>query len=129
MGPLTFILVLFIFSLQIQAQENEVKQYSVKGVITDEKGAGVMSGNISVHDISDSTQLLTTTSDEKGRFTFTLKPGMYFLKFSSVNYEEKTISDIIVSDKDIDLGTVSIKAKDQAAAGSNSYIGKKIDGS
>lgn len=111
MRSLTFILFLFLFSLHIQAQENEPKQYSVKGMITDEKGTGIMSGNISVHDVSDSTQLLMTTSDEKGRFTITLKPGTYFLKFSSLNYEEKTINDVIVSDKDIDVGTVLIKAK------------------
>ena len=70
-----------------------------------------MSGNISVHYIPDSTQLLITTSDEKGRFSITLKPGTYFLKFSSLNYEEKIIRDIIVSDKDIDIGSVSVKAK------------------
>ncbi|HET6723457.1 MAG TPA: carboxypeptidase-like regulatory domain-containing protein, partial [Chitinophagaceae bacterium] len=111
MRRVIFILFLFLFSLRIQAQETEVRQYSVKGVITDEKGAAIMSGNISVHYIPDSTQLLITTSDEKGRFSITLKPGTYFLKFSSLNYEEKIIRDIIVSDKDIDIGSVSVKAK------------------
>jgi len=98
------------FTLYLNAQVDENKKYSVQGIVIDEKGKPIPYSSILLYNMEDSAQVSATASDEKGKFGFSVIPGSYFLKISFLSYEEKVVQDISVSDKDVDLGSVSLTA-------------------
>lgn len=106
---LTVILMFILFSTTVISQVTVSRQYSISGIITDTKGTTIPFANISLYRIADSSQVNATASDEKGGFSISAKAGSYYLKVSFLSYEEKRISGITVSDKDIDLGYISMK--------------------
>ena len=112
---LLVILFLIPGSLFSQAQI-ESNQFSISGIITGEKGATIPYSNISLHKTADSSQVADTSSDEKGKFSISIAPGSYFLKISFLFYEEKLLPGLIIADKDIDLGSISLKAKTKMLA-------------
>ena len=96
------------FTLYLNAQIDEGKKYSVQGTVIDEKGKLIPYSNILLYNVVDSSQVSATASDEKGKFGFSVAPGSYFLKISFLSYEEKIVQDISISDKDVDIGSVSL---------------------
>ena len=110
MRLLPAISLLVFFSLQLCAQTEESKKYAVRGVVTDEKGIAIPYCSISLYKITDSSRIATEATDDKGKFNLTVSPGSYFLKASFLSYEEKIINGIVVSNSDVDAGTVSLKA-------------------
>ena len=96
--------VLLILSLsavclfaQAQAGSN---QFSLSGIITDEKANPIANSTVSIFKTADSSQAGAAISDEKGRFDLTVIPGHYFLKISFLSYDEKIVDSVIISDKD-----------------------------
>ena len=98
------------FTLYLNAQVDEGKKYSVQGIVIDEKGKPIPYSSILLYKMVDSSQVSATASDEKGKFGFSVVPGSYFLKISFLSYEEKVVRDISISDKDFDIGSVSLQA-------------------
>jgi len=96
------------FTLYLNAQIDEGKKYSVQGTVIDEKGKLIPYSNILLYNVVDSSQVSATASDEKGKFGFSVAPGSYFLKISFLSYEEKIVQDISISDKDVNIGSVSL---------------------
>src|SRR6185369_5598502 len=77
---------------------NKGQQVKVSGRVTDMKTKGPMArASIAV----SNDQFATTDND--GRFTLTLSPGVYALSFSFVNYEDKVIDLSIYADGDLRL--------------------------
>ena len=110
MRLITVILLQTFFSLQLIAQTDEKKKFSIKGTVTDEKGKLIDNCNILLYNSNDSSQLSATVSDEKGKFDLSVIPGSYFIKMSFLSHEEKIIPAIIINDKDVDVGSVSLQA-------------------
>jgi len=110
MRLIAVILLQFFFSLQLSAQSDEKKKYSIKGIVTDEKGKLIDNCNILLYDSADSSRVSATVSDEKGKFDLPAMPGSYYIKMSFLSHEEKIIPAIIINDKDVDLGSVSLVA-------------------
>ena len=88
------LLILFLVHgcLFTQAQI-ESTQFSLSGIITNEKDIPIANGNISLHKTIDSLQVAVTSSDGKGKFGIAIAPGTYFLKISFLSYEEKISTD------------------------------------
>ena len=110
MRLIAVILLQTFFSLQLFAQTDEKKKYSIKGIVTDEKGKLIDNCNILLYNSIDSSQVSATVSDEKGKFDLSVIPGSYYIKMSFLSYEEKIISAITINDKDVDVGSVSLQA-------------------
>ena len=102
------ILLPTFFCFQLIAQTEENKKYSIKGLVIDEKGKLIDNCNILLFNTIDSVQVAATVSDAKGKFDFSIAPGSYYIKISFLSYEEK-ITPIDIYDKDVDIGSVSLK--------------------
>lgn len=103
------LVILFLIPVcSLQAQTTDTTQFNINGTITDEKGSTIPYSNISLHKTADSSQVAITASDEKGKFNISAVPGSWFLKISFLSYEEKKVANIIITDKDIDLGSISL---------------------
>ena len=109
MRLIAVILLQTFFTLQLLAQTDEKKKYSIKGIVNDEKGKLIDNCNILLYNTIDSVQVSATVSDEKGQFDFTVVPGSYYLKISFLSFEEKIITPIPVNDKDVDIGSVALR--------------------
>lgn len=104
----TFILSLLCLSyVQILAQTERVK---LNGTVQDNQKKPVPFGNVALFNSADSTLAGGNTTNENGRFTIDAKPGSYYIKISYLAMEEKVISGIRLSDKNIELGTIVLKA-------------------
>lgn len=103
------ILLQLICTLHILGQTEESKKFSIRGVVTDEKGKPIPYGSILLYKDLDSAQVSATASDDKGKFDLSVDTGSYFLKVSFLSYEEKIVNGIKVIDKDVDLAPVVLK--------------------
>jgi len=62
--------------------------YTIRGEVTDETGQPVAYANIALRDVTDSTLIGGTISDEQGLFNFMHRvPGTYLLTASFIGYE------------------------------------------
>ena len=104
------IIILQAFSILLVAQTEENKKYAIRGVVKDERGKMIAYSNILLFNSSDSVQVSAAASDVKGRFDFTVNPGSYFLKISFLSFEEKTISGINVTDTDVEVDSIFLRA-------------------
>lgn len=79
--------------------KSEKAQVIISGLVTDLKTSEPLPGtNIQVND----TQIGTTT-DNTGRYTLSLAPGVYVLSFSFVDYENRVIDLTAYTDGEINL--------------------------
>ncbi|HEX6848823.1 MAG TPA: TonB-dependent receptor [Chitinophagaceae bacterium] len=108
MRLITVILFQTFFSFQLFGQTDETRRYALKGIVIDEKGKPIGNSNILLFHSSDSVRISATVSDDAGKFDFKIVPGSYYIKVSFLSFEEKTISEISVLDKDVDIGAVSL---------------------
>lgn len=109
MRVLIVILLLFTCSFQVFAQTGENKKFALRGVVRDEKGKPIPYSSILLYNSADSAQVAATASDDKGKFDLGVDTGSYFLKISFLSYEEKLISGINVTDKDVELEAAVVK--------------------
>ncbi len=99
-----FYLFFFIASVQsavvLQAQTG-----GIEGVVIDEEGLGVIGANI----LLDGYSGKGTITDIDGHFLLSnLKPGTYSITISYISHQKKQISDIVVKDQAVQLGTVKL---------------------
>ena len=104
------------------------RKYSVQGIVIDEKGKPIPYSNILLYNVVDSSQVSATASDEKGKFGFSVTPGSYFIKISFLSYEEKVVQDVSISNKDVDIGSVSLQASAKVLSEVVVTSEKKING-
>lgn len=104
------ILLQFFCTLTLIAQTEENKKFTIRGVVTDEKGKPISYSSVLLYKTGDTLQISATASDDKGKFELTADTGSYFIKISFLSYEEKTISGINVTDKNVDLPTIQLQA-------------------
>ena len=70
MRLITVTLLQMLLSLQLLAQTDENRKYSIKGTVLDEKGKPIAYSNILLYNAKDSSQSSATASDEKGKFQY-----------------------------------------------------------
>ena len=89
-----FQVVIFLFSLAADAQERADTLLKIQGTITDEQNKPIPAASISLMQQIDSSLQETKISNNDGFFSFTTRPGNYFLKISSQSFQEKLVTDI-----------------------------------
>ncbi|MDH4092679.1 MAG: TonB-dependent receptor family protein [Cyclobacteriaceae bacterium] len=100
-------LALIFFSSLLLAQQQELH---ISGKIIDEQRNAIPFGNAAVYNASDSSLVTGAFSDADGKFQIGIKAGTYYMKITFLSYEEKTIPDIRIIDKNISLGSIILKA-------------------
>lgn len=105
-------LYIFIFLLpcSIYAQQNSVEKFRVMGLIVDEESNPVSFGNAAIFKQADSSLVTGSVSDAQGRFEFSAPSGKYYLKISYISYEDKFISNVNISGRDVNLGVIQLSA-------------------
>ena len=103
------ILLQFLCSIQIFGQTEENKKFSIRGVVTDEKRKPIPYSSVLLYNTLDSVQVSAAASDDHGKFNLSVDTGSYFLKISFLSYEERIISGINISDKDVELAPAILK--------------------
>lgn len=100
---LTILLLGLLATLSLQAQ-------TISGKITDEKQKAVHSANILLLLQNDSSLVRSLLSDKEGNFTFTaVKAGKYLVKIDVISHK-KILNPLEISDKDVQLGTITLQA-------------------
>lgn len=106
-GVFTFLFLL----LQLPGYpQKSAETYVITGVVLDDGNVAVPFANAAVYSDMDSTLVTGAASDESGRFRIPVRPGNYYIKVSFLSYEEKTIPNLNVVNKDIDLGSIVLRA-------------------
>lgn len=100
-------LALIFFTSLLLAQHQELH---ISGKIIDEQRNTIPFGNAAVYNSSDSTLITGAFSDADGKFQIGIKPGTYYMQITFLSYEEKIIPDIRITDKNINLGAIILKA-------------------
>jgi outer membrane receptor protein involved in Fe transport len=95
------------------AQENNSNGSLVSGSIVDEQKVPVPFASVGIHNERDSTLVAGGVSDESGKFQIAVKPGKYFIKITFLSYQEKRISDIVVTGDALDLGVIKLQENSQ----------------
>jgi outer membrane receptor protein involved in Fe transport len=100
--------VLFFLPYFVPAQDQKDKKFTVNGTIVNDKGIVVPFASISVLNKQDSITISTVSSDTTGQFSFSVSPGNWELKISSVAYQDQTVP-FALSASDLNLGKLVLK--------------------
>ncbi|TBN06549.1 TonB-dependent receptor [Hyunsoonleella flava] len=104
---ITFLLIVLFSSLGFS------QNYSIEGVVKDEKDLGIAYANIVLEDAQNPTLLLGTTTNEKGFFKFDdLKPKVYKLTISFLGFN--SFSTKIKLTGNVDFKTIILKKTEEA---------------
>ncbi|HLP35561.1 TonB-dependent receptor [Lacibacter sp.] len=107
---LRLILGLFLFAaFVLNAEVSAAQQFSISGFVKDEKGKPIALATVSVYKTADSAFLTATATDEKGRFSVIVNGGSYYFAVTFLSFQEKKLSNVVVSDKNINLGTIVLQ--------------------
>jgi outer membrane receptor protein involved in Fe transport len=89
---------LFFISMNLGAQIPLKSEGTIEGkVIEEESGKAVEFATVSVFAQKDSSLITGIVSDPQGVFSIKVPYGIYYLKIEFVTYEDKIISDVIIS--------------------------------
>lgn len=81
----------------------------ISGSVVDNQHNAIPFANAAVHSTLDSALVGGAASDEHGAFSVALKPGNYYVVISFLSYQGKTIPNVNLINRDIDLGTVTLQ--------------------
>ncbi len=106
----TFTFLFLLFPLLAISQNNQGRQFWVRGNLVDEQKKPIPFVTVALYQSSDSALITGAVSDETGKFEVQTKPGKYHVKLSIMSYQDRIISNVNVEDKPIQLGTLTLKA-------------------
>jgi hypothetical protein len=96
---------MIVMPLQSFAQDKLL----IRGTIRDMAKNPVSFGNAAVYNPADSTLVAGAVSNADGLFEVSVSPGTYYVRVTFISYEEKIIRGVVVTDRDVDLGTIILK--------------------
>jgi outer membrane receptor protein involved in Fe transport len=86
------------------------REFQIRGSLVDEQKKPVPFATVALYRSADSVVVTGAVSDESGKFEVRVKSGLYHLKISNLAYQEKVIPNLNLTDKDIQVGTVVLRA-------------------
>jgi outer membrane receptor protein involved in Fe transport len=84
-------------------------QHKIKGKVQDDQGNDIPFAAVALFLPNDSIPQTGTSSDMNGNFELTVKPGNYTLQISFLSYETKSIPNLVVGEKDLQLGKIVLQ--------------------
>lgn len=103
------LLLLLMISFHLPALSQSGTLRSVTGSIVDDQNQAVPFANAALYSNIDSTLVAGAASDVDGKFTIQVRPGNYYLKVSFLSYREKTVPNINVVNRDIEVGAIVLQ--------------------
>lgn len=110
---LFFTACLLLTSTSLLAQNNPSAPLLLTGSLEDEQQNPVSFGNAAVYHQQDSSLIAGAVSNEMGKFEISLKPGNYYLKISSLSFEDQIIPNLTIREQPHDLGIIVLKSNDK----------------
>jgi outer membrane receptor protein involved in Fe transport len=99
--------LLLLFSYSLFSQEKNL--YRLYGDILDDNGEGLPYVSIGIFNVKDSSYVKGAATEISGKFSVQIPAGTYYAKISFLSFEEKTINNIVITKKDVDLKEISLK--------------------
>ena len=109
MKCLPILLLLILYTVQLQAQPVTEKNFRINGSVADEKGKAIALATVSIYKMSDSSFVSATATDEKGKFELAVAPGKYSLAVTFLSYDELRVDNISVVSKNVNIGKLVLK--------------------
>lgn len=106
-----FIFIAVLLCFDAFAQTN--KQYQLTGKVIDIKGELLPYVAIGIFKTADSSYVNSVATDMNGNFSTKLASGNYYAKLSFLSFENKTIPNITISNKDVKLSTIKLSPSSQ----------------
>jgi outer membrane receptor protein involved in Fe transport len=103
-----FLLLLICLPACVLAQPGKS---GITGRVTDPAGVVVPYASILVYSAADSVLADGGSTDTLGRFSIPVPKGSYYVKFRFLSYNERIVSGVTVTDKQLDLGDVILEPK------------------
>jgi outer membrane receptor protein involved in Fe transport len=97
-------------------QEKSPEGFVISGKLEDGSKNPVLFANVALYNSADSTLIGGNTSDETGNFQISAKPGRYYLKITFLALDEKRVPNVNLINRNIDLGTIVMKASAKVLA-------------
>ncbi|MBL4593613.1 MAG: TonB-dependent receptor [Flavobacteriales bacterium] len=97
-------LILFVSGFSQQGETT----YSLYGQVLDDKGEGLPYVSIAVFNSKDSNYVKGGATEPNGRFSLQIPSGNYYAKISFLSFKNKTIDNIVISNKDVDLKKIGL---------------------
>lgn len=85
------------------------QKYTVSGQVIDDQGVELPYVSVGVFNEIDSSYVGGTATDIDGRFMVKVIPGKYYVKISFLSFEDNTVDNISIKDKNVDLKKISLK--------------------
>jgi outer membrane receptor protein involved in Fe transport len=109
------IVLLLVFTLLMngyaQKRSNPQKKiitYSLLGQILDDKNQGLPYVSVALFSVKDSNYVKGVATEPNGKFAVQIPSGNYFAKISFLSFKDKTIPDIRLTNKDVDLKIIRL---------------------
>jgi hypothetical protein len=96
----------FLLSCFITAAFAQPTKYNVSGKVTETNGVVVPYANVLAFSLPDSTLKDGAATNDLGEFSLDLNPGKYYLKVRFLSFEEKLITDVVVTNTPLVIPTI-----------------------
>jgi outer membrane receptor protein involved in Fe transport len=100
------ILLLFCVPSVLYAQD-DANPLVISGKVLDDKNQPVPYATAAAYD-ADSTLVAGAVSGEDGTFNISIDQGEYIVKITFIGYEEKIIPDVVITNSNVDVGSVTL---------------------
>lgn len=105
MKKILFLIGLLFLADLLSAQTN----YKIIGQILDDKKEPLPYVAVAIFKSSDSSYVKGVATEMNGKFNLEAPPGNYYAKISFLSFKDKTISDINIVNKDVDLKKIVLE--------------------
>lgn len=102
----SLVLILLMSTLVGVAQKSP--RHKLFGQILDENNEPLPYVAVAIFNTNDSSYVKGAATELNGKFSLLIAPGNYFAKVSFLSFKDKTINNILIVDKDVDLKKIAL---------------------
>ena len=104
-----FLIVILILFTSVLAFSQGKTTYKLYGQILDDSNEGLPYVSVGIFNAKDSSYAKGAATELNGKFSVQLPAGNYYAKISFLSFYDKTVSDIVITNKDVDLKKIALK--------------------
>jgi outer membrane receptor protein involved in Fe transport len=100
--------ILFILLLFLNSNAQKEINYSLFGQVLDDKGERLPYVAVAIFNTKDSSYVKGGATELNGKFSVQIPSGNYFVKISFLSFKDRTINNIVIANKDVDLKKIGL---------------------